>query len=217
MAHIVYGLIDPISKNLRYIGFTSNPQRRLANHHIPSKLQELNHKNNWIKSLIKNGQQAEMIVIQEYETSTELPDAEIFWYQYFKMQGAELTNDPDFIGGPTLFGKKLSEEHKNKLSLAHKGKKLTDEHKQKISVSNKGKTKIFSEEHIKNLSISHMGQVSPNKGKKHSEASKQKMSQSLKGRTSPNKGKKLSPEHKKKMSEAAIKRHQNNKDFNDDQ
>ena len=78
-----------------------------------------------------------------------------------------------------MFGKKHTEETKQKMSEAHKGKKHTEETKQKMSDS-------------------HKGENSPMYGKKHSEEVKQKMSEA-------HKGKKLSEETKQKMSEAKAK------------
>lgn len=72
-------------------------------------------------------------------------------------------------------GKHFSEEHKRKLSEAHKGKKLpprSEEYRQKMSEAMKGK---------------HKGRPSPNKGNHHSEETKQKISAASRGRHS-NKG-----------------------------
>jgi group I intron endonuclease len=72
-----------------------------------------------------------------------------------------------------LRGRKLSEEHKRKISEARKGMKFSDEHKRKISESKTGvvhseetkakmseahKGKIFSNEHRANISKSRRGQ-----------------------------------------------------------
>lgn len=57
------------------------------------------------------------------------------------------------------------------------GRKLTEEHKKKISVSNKGRK--FTEQHKGNLSKSHLG-------KKFSEETKEKMSKSRQGSKHPN-------------------------------
>src|ERR1700693_5641742 len=95
---VIYGLIDPNTKLLRYIGGTVNKETRYFNHHCPSKLKGHSHKNNWIKSLLRNGQKAEIIIIQEYNTAEELPAAEAYWYSFFISNGADLTNDPNFIG-----------------------------------------------------------------------------------------------------------------------
>jgi group I intron endonuclease len=91
-------------------------------------------------------------------------------------------------------GKKLTQEHKTKISEAHKGMKkpwasqiaeemgkawknkkreprvLSEETKKKISESNKGKKKIFSEEHKKKLSESNKGKKkNPYRGKTYEE------------------------------------------------
>lgn len=54
------------------------------------------------------------------------------------------------IGNKNSCGKKLSNEHKAKISAVHKGKKLSDEHKAKLIAANKGKK--LSDEHKTKLS-----------------------------------------------------------------
>lgn len=184
--HIIYGLIDPNTNNLRYIGFTSNKTLRYHKHHNVKYLGGNSHKANWIKSLLKNKQKAEIIIIDEHENAEDLPESETFWYQYFKMLGADLTNDSYYIG----YGKIKGSPSPNK------GKK-------------------FSLNHRENLSKSHIGiydgENHPMFGKKHSKESVEKISNSLKGRlpnsgsfkkgqTSPNKGKFASLETKLKLS-----------------
>lgn len=80
------------------------------------------------------------------------------------------------------------------MSISKTGKKLSLEHKKKLSESHKGqkswiKGKHHSQKTRKKLSISHMGQKPGNTGKKHSEESKQKMSKSHIGQKAWNKGK----------------------------
>jgi group I intron endonuclease len=72
---------------------------------------------------------------------------------------------------------------------------LTKEIKLKISLANKGR--IFSEDHKRNLSKAHEGQVSWNKGIPMSDQTKEKSRQKKLG-------KKLSEETKKKMSESRM-------------
>lgn len=56
------------------------------------------------------------------------------------------------------------------------GRKVTEETKQKISESTKGKPKApFTEEHRRNLSLSHIGKSSHRKGKTLSDNHKQKL------------------------------------------
>lgn len=68
-------------------------------------------------------------------------------------------------------GKKLSEEHRRKISESERGNKHSEESKRKISESLKGKK--FSDEHKRKLSEA-------KKGKKLSEEHKRKMSESIK-------------------------------------
>ena len=86
------------------------------------------------------------------------------------------------------FGKHLSEEHKKKLSEAHKGLKASEETKKKISESLKGRQ--HSEETKKKISDAHKGV----KRKKFSEEHMRRMSESLKGR-------KFSKETRRKLSD----------------
>lgn len=99
-------------------------------------------------------------------------------------------------------GIKHSEETKRKLSdllkgrpSTTKGKKLSKEHRRKLSKShigqvvwNKGKTNIYSEETLKRMSEK-LKNHKHNLGKHHSNTTKQKISNSLKGREPWNKGK----------------------------
>ena len=82
-----------------------------------------------------------------------------------------------------MFGKKLSEEVKKKMSLSKKGKPLTEKQLEK----RKG---LF------------VGEKNPMYGKKHTEETRKKISAKHKGKPSPNKGKHLSEETKKKISAA---------------
>lgn len=109
----------------------------------------------------------------------------------------------------------LTDEHKQKISNAHKGMHLTDEIKQKISNSKKGqipwnKGKHLSDEYKQKLSNAHKGknkgQIPWIKGKHHTDESRKKMSEALKGKNKGKvpwiKGRHLTDEHKQKISNA---------------
>jgi len=101
----------------------------------------------------------------------------------------------------------------------NKGKRLSEEHRKKLSNAQKGKVgfwkdKKLSQEHIKKLSDSHMGQFAWNKGKKLSEEIRNNMSRAKlkkptrywlgKNRPAYMQGKKHSEETRKKISQNQI-------------
>ena len=95
------------------------------------------------------------------------------------------------------YGKKLSEEHKRKISDSLKGKQSYLHGRSYIDVFGECK----AEEIRKKQSSVHMGKEPWNKGMSCSEETKQKLSESLKGRIAWNKDKCLSLEHRYKLSE----------------
>ena len=142
-----------------------------------------------------------------------------------------------------FFGKHHTNESRRRMRLAVKkqlarngghswnfGQRLTDEHRQNLSLAHKGK--ILSKEHRANIGLSQIGKISPMKGKCHSEETKKLMSQNnaktLLGQFGDkhpafgrhhtdeektkmsyanlglNRGKKLSDEHKNKIRQGVI-------------
>jgi hypothetical protein len=85
-------------------------------------------------------------------------------------------------------GKKMTEEHRRKLSAGRIGVPLSEEHKKNISKGNKGI--VFTEAHIQHLSMAHKGAVASDetrrkisivhKGKPKSEENKRKVSEACK-------------------------------------
>ena len=75
----------------------------------------------------------------------------IFWYGRKDIGQGILHNKTN--GGDGVSGIKFSEEHKNKIRIAHIGKKHSQESKNKMSVSKSGKKKKpLSKEHKEKLS-----------------------------------------------------------------
>jgi 5-methylcytosine-specific restriction endonuclease McrA len=93
--------------------------------------------------------------------------------------------------------KKLSEEHKRKISESQKGRIFSEEHKRKISEACKGRPNgMLGKKH--SIETRHfLSEL--NTGKHHSEEAKRKISESLRGNTY-NLGKKHTEETKSKMS-----------------
>jgi UDP-N-acetylenolpyruvoylglucosamine reductase len=101
---------------------------------------------------------------------------------------------------------KPTTEAREKMSEKKMGRKLTEEHKNKISDANRGKDKVkMSEEHKENISKSLIGNSRRKNGKKTwkpDEEYKARMSAILKGR----KQKPVTEETRRKMSESAKNR-----------
>lgn len=150
MKVFIYALIDPESQEVRYIGKTKNPNRRISQH-INECSRIRTHKNNWILSLKNKSLRPIMTIIDEVE-SDEWMFFEQWYIQLFKSWGCSLTNLT--IGGEGGFncifseetkrlignksrGRKHTEEAKKKISEAFKGKKLPDDHREKISIGAK--------------------------------------------------------------------------------
>lgn len=106
------------------------------------------------------------------------------------------------VGMPSpMKGKKFTEEHRRKISYSVKTnysmygtRKMSNETKEKMSLASKGR--IISEETRKKLSEANKGKIGPTKGKKLSEEHRRKISEA-------NKGKIISEETRKKMSKSS--------------
>ena len=80
-----------------------------------------------------------------------------------------------------FFPKKLSEETKERMSIAKKGKKFTEEHKSNLRRNHKGMTgRKFSADHLKKLSEVNSGSNNPFFNSTHTEESKRKISDASK-------------------------------------
>ena len=97
----IYLLRDPVNQEIRYIGKTTNLKERLANHIYKSKSSKT-HCGSWIKSLISKSLKP---IIEEIEECENWQQREIFWIEYYKSQGADLTNHTTGGEGRTCDGK----------------------------------------------------------------------------------------------------------------
>lgn len=129
-SHLIYALIDPNTKEIRYIGQTNNIRKRLSQHYTPSEFKNNTHKVNWLKSLVKNNKKAEYSILENNISNSNINEAEIFWIAYFKFIGANLVNES--VGGEgsmrgkfgknhPRFGVPHSEKHKINMSIKMSG------------------------------------------------------------------------------------------------
>lgn len=194
----IYTLSDPITLKIKYVGITSKTLEKRLKGHLKTK-NNFTHKANWIKKLQKENllpiiEEIDVVKFEEWQ----------FWEQYwisqFKSWGYSLTNHTE--GGEGTFGYKHTEEQRLKNSLSNKNKKLSEEHKKKISDSLKLNYKngyILSKESRKKQSIAKIGELNPakrvevrikisngNKKPKHTTESKNKISEALRKRICKN-------------------------------
>ena len=92
--YLIYGLVDPITDELRYIGRSSSGLARPRQHHQPSMLRKSDqgYCGNWVRTLITQNLKPEIIIIEEFQGNIQLNDAEEFWIAYYKGLGCRLTN-----------------------------------------------------------------------------------------------------------------------------
>lgn len=138
----IYGILDPITNELRYVGQTINYNKRRREHLYRAKTNNKdNYLYNWLGKLLCNNIVPEFIIIDEVSIES-LDYWEVFYISYFKSIGCRLTNYA--VGGSSRGGFKHSKEFKQYLSNKYKGrkpwntgKKLSKEHKRNISINNK--------------------------------------------------------------------------------
>lgn len=166
---VIYGLICPLTNEVRYIGLTTQSLNKRLYKHLYEIDSHTSKKNSWLKKL-RNLDLLSEIKIQLIEECNIdiLNDREVYWISEFKNKGYELTNMT--IGGDVgSLGHKHSEEALKKISEAskkRKGYKATPEARKNISKSLLGNTR--------------------HKNCKHSEETKKQISETKKGTLSWN-------------------------------
>ena len=137
---MIYGLCEPGTNLVRYVGKTINLAERLRTHSMELRNKRLKtRKVNWLRSL--DGTAPEVVVLEE-SSFDNWEDAERRWISDLRQHGYDLTNFAE--GGQTspTEGKHHTEETKEKLRRRHleigsrppdqKGYKHSSECKQKL-------------------------------------------------------------------------------------
>jgi len=153
----IYGLHDPTSGELRYIGQTVVPlKRRLGFHCAPSHLKTASRKVSWVKSILAQGERPVIRCRARAGDQEELDRLEIEQVTKAKAAGANLVNsmpgghpDPEVYQslGQSRRGIPCSPEAKAKISASRRanpsrhraGTKHTPESKALISKNRRGK------------------------------------------------------------------------------
>lgn len=96
MSEYIYGLLDPTTSGIRYIGKSNNPHRRLGEH---INDQADCSKTAWIRRLKLVGLGPILVILEEVQAEEDIFDAEERWIGRGIQLGWELTNDtkPAFL------------------------------------------------------------------------------------------------------------------------
>jgi len=147
----IYTLSDPRTNQVRYVGKTIDPKERYRGHKKDKKGNT--YRVNWIMSLKKQSLVPIFEVIDVVDCK-EWTFWENYWIAQFKTWGFKLVNGNAKGDGCITF--KHTEQAKEKISKTSKGRLHTAETKKLMSQNRIGIQ--FSENHLKNLSLSHLNQ-----------------------------------------------------------
>lgn len=151
---IIYALIDPRDNSVRYVGKTHRTaHRRLRRHLAECYLKADTYKDRWIRSLLKENLEPEIIVLQTCASAELLNEAERGHIARLRAEGARLTNltpGGDGLGAKhteeskdkirrALTGKPKSEQHRLHSALAQRGRKASDATRAKLSAARRGR------------------------------------------------------------------------------
>lgn len=97
---IIYGLVDPDTDELRYIGKTTcEPSRRLHLHLSEARRQCATPKTQWIRALLREGKRPVVVALQQVDYGF-WPEAERRWVRAALEIGCDLLNSKVIGGGP---------------------------------------------------------------------------------------------------------------------
>lgn len=126
----IYGLDDPITHEIRYVGMTSKPLDARLKRHLYERGKR--HRCHWIQQLRKKGQIPGIFEIERVN-GVNWEDAEKFWISYFKFIGANLTNG---TSGGIGFRDGKHKSHSRKLIRQALSKRIiSDETREKLKIA----------------------------------------------------------------------------------
>lgn len=200
----IYTLIDPVTSQPRYIGWTVCVKRRLQRHLEEARRGEgHSYRLRWVRSLLRRRLKPELLILEE--GFGDWQSAERGWIKLFRHLGYWLTNTTD--GGEGVPGLRFSLASRKRLARSHRGHKQSTETKLKRATSLRGKkrnTEASARAAEKNRGqkrnrAARKRMALAHRGKKHSKATKLKLSLLVTGR-------KHSPETKAKLAHLQLGR-----------
>ena len=116
--YIIYGLKDPNTETIRYIGKSTTGLKLPYEHKKPKNLEKTSYKNHWIKKLLSSGQMYKVEIIEDVQDVTKLDEREKYWIAHYREIVEDLTNLTD--GGEGALGRKVSSKTKEKMTISRK-------------------------------------------------------------------------------------------------
>lgn len=92
MKTYIYILICPLTKQVRYVGKSNDPKRRLKDHMIDFRNRQGEFaKTTWLLDLYTQNLKPDMEIAEEVDMS-EWKEKEKYWIDYYKSMGCDLVN-----------------------------------------------------------------------------------------------------------------------------
>ena len=180
---VVYKITNQINGKI-YVGQTSFSIEKRWREHVVSKKSLIS------KAVRKYGEESFSIeCLEKCSSVEELNQKEIHYIALLKSTQRDVGYNVEFGG----LHSPMTNETKQKLSIAHQGKKLSKEHKDRIGLSCSGKKRSEETKTLMSQSF---------KGRTHSEETRKKISEATTGRVAHNQGVAQSEETKLKLSQS---------------
>lgn len=134
----IYGLTDPRTGALRYIGQTKHLRKRYSRH-LNLHAEDRTHRACWVRGLLSSGLRPELDTLEVVDDAVA-SDVERFWIASLRAAGADLVNlTGGGEGGATRRGYATPADVRSKISRAHVGIRHTAETRALLSQQRRGK------------------------------------------------------------------------------
>lgn len=131
----IYGLRDPRTEEMRYVGASSRPQMRVSEHCAPKAVTKPTEKAAWLRELCGLGLRPDVVIL-EATMGDDWQERERWWIAHLKGKGARLTNSTrGGEGMTTVAGTPCSERRRRAISSALKGHPVSEKTRQKMRVA----------------------------------------------------------------------------------
>lgn len=133
-ATYIYALLDPETKDTRYVGKSNNPQQRLLEH-IRESFVSQTYKCKWVSKLVREGKLPELLILDKVSKDC-WSFWEIFYYKFYIELGCKLTNSCYPGGGVTKQSEEMLEKiRKPIIQICNDTNKIINEFKDRQHAS----------------------------------------------------------------------------------